>query len=52
MIDNETITVALAYCALALVGPFVLTRLILWAESSEARLLVLEIGTCIEEVTR
>jgi hypothetical protein len=50
--DNETITVALAYAALALVGPFVLTRLIRWAESADAQSLAMEIGTAIEGVTR
>jgi hypothetical protein len=50
--DNETITVALAYAALALVGPFVLTRLVRWAESSDAQSLAREIGRAIEGVTR
>jgi len=50
--DNETITVALAYAALALVGPFVLTRLVRWAESSDAQSLAVEIGTAIEGVVR
>jgi hypothetical protein len=50
--DNETITVALAYAGLALVGPFVLTRLIRWAESEEAANLACEIGAAIEGVTR
>jgi len=52
MTDNETITVALAYCALALVGPFVLTRLLQWAESDEAANLACEIGYAIEGVVR
>jgi len=52
MTDNETITVALAYCALALVGPFVLTRLVRWAESDEAKNLACEIGYAIEGVVR
>ena len=52
MNDNETITVALAYAALALVGPFVLTRLVRWAESSDAQNLAVEIGTAIEGVAR
>jgi hypothetical protein len=52
MNDNETITVALAYAALALVGPFVLTRLVRWAESSDAQSLAIEIGTAIEGVAR
>jgi hypothetical protein len=50
--DNETITVALAYAGLALVGPFVLTRLLRWAESEEAANLACEIGAAIEGVTR
>lgn len=52
MIDNETITVAIAYAALALVGPFVLTRLLQWAESDEAKNLAYEIGMALEGVTR
>jgi hypothetical protein len=48
MTDNETITVALLYAALALVGPFVLTRLARWAESQEAANLAMEIGMAIE----
>jgi len=52
MTDNETATVALAYAALALVGPFVLTRLIRWAESDEAANLACEIGYAIEGVVR
>jgi len=52
MADNETITVALAYAALALVGPFILTRLMQWAESTDAQSLALEIGAAIEGVTR
>ena len=52
MIDNETATVALAYAALALVGPFVLTRLIRWAESEDAANLAREIGAAIEGVVR
>jgi hypothetical protein len=50
--DHETITVALAYAALALVGPFVLTRLVRWAESADAQSLAMEIGMAIEGVTR
>jgi len=50
--DNETITVALAYAALALVGPFVLTRLVRWAESSDAQSLAMEIGAAIEGISR
>lgn len=52
MTDNETITVALAYAALALVGPFVLTRLLRWAESDDAQRLAAEIGYAMEGVTR
>jgi hypothetical protein len=52
MTDNETITVALAYAALALVGPFVLTRLVRWAESSDAQNLAREIGAAVERVAR
>jgi len=48
MTDNETITVALLYAALALVGPFVLTRLIRWAASEDAQRLAAEIGYAIE----
>jgi len=50
MTDHETITVALAYAALALVGPFVLARLIRWAESDDAQRLATEIGYAIEGV--
>jgi hypothetical protein len=50
--DNETITVALAYAALAIVGPFILTRLIRWAESEDAANLACEIGAAIEGVVR
>jgi len=50
--DHETITVALLYAALALVGPFILTRLMRWAESSDAQSLAREIGTAIEGVAR
>jgi hypothetical protein len=46
--DNETITVALLYAALALVGPFVLTRLVRWAESDDAQRLASEIGYALE----
>jgi hypothetical protein len=52
MTDHETITVALSYAALALVGPFVLTRLMRWAESSDAQSLAREIGNAIEGVAR
>jgi hypothetical protein len=50
--DHETITVAMLYAALALVGPFILTRLMRWAESDDAASLAAEIGAAIEEVTR
>jgi hypothetical protein len=52
MTDHETITVALAYAALALVGPFVLTRLVRWAESADAQNLAREIGAAVERVAR
>ena len=52
MTDHETITVALAYAALALLGPFVLTRLIRWAESDDAQRLASEIGYAIEGVAK
>ena len=52
MTDNETITVALLYAALALVGPFILTRLVRWAESSDAQSLAMEIGAAVEEIAR
>ena len=52
MTDNETITVALLYAALSLVGPFVLARLIRWAESHDAQRLATEIGYAIEGVVR
>jgi hypothetical protein len=52
MHDHETITVALAYAALALVGPFVLSMLLRWAESDDAASLAREIGTALEGVTR
>jgi uncharacterized membrane protein (DUF485 family) len=52
MIDNETITVALLYASLALVGPFVLTRLMRWAASDDAQRLAAEIGTAIEGAVR
>jgi len=52
MTDHETITVALAYAALALVGPFVLSRLLRWAESDDAKNLASEIGYALEGVVR
>jgi hypothetical protein len=48
MTSHETLTVALLYAALVLVGPFVLTRLIRWAESDDAQNLACEIGYAIE----
>jgi hypothetical protein len=48
MTDSETLTVAFAYAALALVGPFMLTRLLRWAESDDAQRLASEIGYAIE----
>jgi len=50
--DHETLTVACLYAALALVGPFVLTRLIRWAESDDAQNLASEIGYAIEGVVK
>jgi hypothetical protein len=57
--DHETITVALLYAALALVGPFLLTRLARWAASDQAASLLsdvgvalFEIGMIMDEVTR
>ena len=59
MNDHETITVALLYAALALVGPFLLTRLARWAASdqaanllSEVGVAMLEVGMIMDEVTR
>ena len=52
MIDHETLTVACLYAALALVGPFVLSRLLRWAESDDAQRLAVEIGAAIEGVAR
>jgi hypothetical protein len=46
--DHETLTVALLYAALGLVGPFVLTRLLRWAESDDAANLAVEIGMALE----
>jgi len=50
--DHETISVALTYAALALVGPAMLTRLMQWAESYDAANLAAEIGAAIEGVVR
>jgi hypothetical protein len=52
MTDHEPLTVALLYAALALVGPFVLSRLLRWAESDEAANLAMEIGMALERATR
>ena len=52
MNDSETITVALLYAALALVGPFLISMLLRWAESDDAQRLVCEIGAALEEVAR
>ena len=52
MTDHETITVALTYAALALVGPFVLSRLIRWADSDDAQRLACEIGAALEEAAK
>ena len=52
MTDHETLTVALLYAALALVGPFALTRLAGWAQSDDAANLAMEIGMAIEGVAR
>jgi hypothetical protein len=52
MTDHETITVALLYAALALVGPVVLTMLMRWSESQDAANLAAEIAAAIEEVAR
>ena len=52
MTDSETITVALLYAALALVGPFLVSMLLRWAESDDAQRLACEIGAALEEVAR
>ena len=52
MTDHEALTVALAYAALALVGPFVLSRLLRWAESDDAQRLASDIGYAIEGVVK
>jgi hypothetical protein len=52
MTHHETITVAVAYVALAFAGPFIVTRLLRWAESKEAASLVVEIGMALERATR
>jgi hypothetical protein len=52
MNDHEAITVAMLYAALALVGPFIASMLLRWAESDDARRLACEIGAAIEEVAR
>jgi hypothetical protein len=50
--DHETLTVACLYAALALVGPFVVSMLMRWAESDDAQRLATEIGYAIEGVVR
>jgi hypothetical protein len=52
MTDHETLTVAMLYAALALVGPFTMSMLLRWAESDDAKRLACEIGAAIEEVVR
>jgi len=52
MHDHETITVALLYAALALVGPFVLTRIAWWAQSDEAANLACEVALVLEEYSQ
>jgi hypothetical protein len=52
VIDNETITVAIAYVGLMLVGPVILTRMMQWAASRDAANLAVEIGYAIEGVAR
>jgi len=52
MIDHETITVALMYAVMMLVGPVILTRIMQWANSREATNLAVEIGYAIEGVAR
>ena len=52
MNDHEAITVACLYAAIALVGPFVMSLLMRWAESDDAASLAREIGLAIEEVAR
>ena len=52
MTDSETLTVACLYAALALVGPFVVSMLLRWAESDDAQNLATEIGYAIEGVVK
>jgi len=52
MTDHETLAVACLYAALALVGPFVVSMLLRWAESDDAANLAVEIGYAIEGVVR
>jgi hypothetical protein len=52
VIDNETVTVALAYAGLMLVGPVILTRIMQWAASRDAANQAVEIGYAIEGVGR
>ena len=48
MNDHEALTVACLYAALALVGPFLLSMLLRWAESDNAKRLACEIGAAME----
>lgn len=50
MNDNETIAVACLYAALALVGPFIMSMILRWAESDDAKQLAWEIGYAMEGV--
>jgi len=52
MTDHETITVAIAYIALALVGPFMISMLLRWAEGDEAKNLACEIGAALESLQK
>jgi hypothetical protein len=52
MTGHETLTVALLYAALALVGPFMLARLLRWSESQDAASLAVEIGMALEEYSQ
>jgi hypothetical protein len=48
MTDSDTITVACLYAALALVGPFLVSLLLRWAQSDDAASLAREIGAAVE----
>jgi hypothetical protein len=52
MTDHEPLTVALLYAALALVGPFMLSRLVRWAETQEAANLACEVALVLEEYSQ